>query len=119
LGLASAHIKPGTFLANFAKYARDEQGRLPLKIKMTGNTLAPKFSISPASTIRAVERGLAEDALKRMLARARADSARAAKPESGRAPAASDTAKKEPADTTKVPESVRKAQEALKRLLGK
>src|SRR5262249_41134313 len=54
LGLAASHIKPGTFLAGFAKYARDEQGRLPLKIKMTGNTLAPKISVSPASTAEAI-----------------------------------------------------------------
>jgi hypothetical protein len=121
LRLASSHIKPGTFLAKFANYARDEQGRLPIKIRMTGNTLTPQFTVSPASTIQAVGRGLAEEALKRMLTRARADSARAAKSESARASAAaSDTSKKASTpDSAKVPESIRKAQEALKRLLGK
>ena len=121
LGLASTHIKPETFLAGFAKYARDEQGRLPLKIRMTGNTLAPKISVSPASTAEAIQRGLAQDLLKRLEKQAVADTGRVARGDTSHAAsAAADTVRKgAPPKSTKAEKQLKEAEDALRRLLHK
>jgi len=119
VGLAASHIKPGTALASFANYARDEQGRLPLKIKMTGSTLAPKISIAPATTANAMAKGLAQDILTQL-------SKRAAAPDTGRAAvardsarAAADSGKGAPPESTKEEKSIKQAEDALKRLFHK
>jgi hypothetical protein len=121
LGLSSSHIKPGTFLAGFAKYARDEQGRLPLKIQTTGNTLAPKISVSPASTAEAMERGLAENLLKSLEKKAVADTGRVARGDTAHAaPAAGDsTGKGAPPESTKTQKQIKQAEDALKRIFHK
>lgn len=118
LGLAASHIKPGTALANFAKYARDDQGRLPLNIKMTGSTLAPKISVSPATTAEALGKGLAQDLLTQLSKHASADTGRAAAARDS-ARAAADSGKGAPPESTRAEKSIKQAEDALKRLLHK
>jgi hypothetical protein len=118
--VASQYIKPGTVLATFSRYARDAQGRLPVKVGMSGTLSAPKFSIKPATTLEAAGAGLAKDILGRILDGKRPDTTRAAPADTAasadtsrgatdapRTPARSDTA---------APAPLQKAQEALEKI---
>ncbi|HET9252524.1 MAG TPA: hypothetical protein VFP58_10455, partial [Candidatus Eisenbacteria bacterium] len=119
--VASQYIKPGTVLATFSKYARDEKGRLPVKVAMTGSLASPKFSVKPASTLEAAGAGLAKDILGRILSGGkRPDTTRIAPPDTS---ARSDTtrapgeAPKTTARTdTAAAEPLKKAQEALEKI---
>ena len=104
LRLAPERIKGGTGLAEFARYARDKDGRLPLTVKVTGNALNPKISIKPAKTIE-----IAGSKLQQEIARSLAESAR-------RDSTRGDSAR---ADSTQVEDPLQKGRDALKRLLGK
>ena len=104
LRLAPERIKGGTGLAEFARFARDKDGRLPLTVKVTGNALNPKISIKPAKTIE-----IAGSKLQQEIAKSLAESARR------------DTTRRDSSrtDSTKVEDPLQKGREALKRLLGK
>ena len=104
LRLAPERIKGGTGLAEFARYARDKDGRLPLTVKVTGNALNPKISIKPAKTIE-----IAGSKLQQEIARSLAESAR-------RDSTRGDSAR---ADSAQVEDPLQKGRDALKRLLGK
>jgi hypothetical protein len=119
--VASQYIKPGTVLASFSKYAKDEKGRLPVKVGMTGSLTSPKFTVKPASTLEAAGVGLAKDILGQLINKARPDTTRAASRDTtsradstGRAPEAPKTPAR--TDTTAAPEPLKKAQEALEKL---
>jgi AsmA-like C-terminal region len=110
LRLAPDRIKGGTGLAEFARYARDKDGRLPLTVKVTGNAINPKISIKPAKTIE-----IAGSRLQQEIARGLAESAR-------RDSARRDTTRRDSTratDSTKVEDPLQKGRDALKRLLGK
>jgi hypothetical protein len=109
LRLAPDRIKGGTGLAEFARYARDKDGRLPVTIKVTGNALNPKISIKPAKTLEIAGSRLQEEIVKGLTERARRDSVRR------------DTTRRDStrADSAKVEDPAQRARDALKRLLGK
>jgi AsmA-like C-terminal region len=121
--VASQYIKPGTVLATFSKYARDEQGRLPVKVRMTGNLGAPKFSIKPATTLEAAGAGLAKDIFGRILNRNRSDTTRAAPADTASGTdttrAAAEAPKTPARSDTAAPEPLKKAQEALEKIFGR
>jgi hypothetical protein len=111
LRLAPERIKEGTALAQFACYARDKDGRLPLIVKLTGNALNPKISFKPARTIEIAGSKLAEEIAKGLKDRARRDT-------TGRRDS---TARRDSTgrDSTKAEDPAQKARDALKRILGK
>ena len=119
--VASQYIKPGTVLAAFSKYARDEKGRLPVKVALTGSLTSPKFTVKPASTLEAAGAGFAKDILGRIMSGGkRPDTTRTAPPDTAARTDTSHTAAeapKTPARTdTAAAEPLKKAQEALEKL---
>jgi hypothetical protein len=111
LRLAPERIKEGTALAQFARYARDKDGRLPLIVKLTGNSLSPKISFKPAKTIEIAGGKLAEEIAKGLRDRARRDTT--GRDSTGRRDSTAGR------DTTKAEDPLKKARDALKGLLGK
>ncbi|HEY6221085.1 MAG TPA: AsmA-like C-terminal region-containing protein, partial [Candidatus Eisenbacteria bacterium] len=110
LRLAPERIKGGTALAQLARYARDKDGRLPLMVKVTGNSLTPKFSIKPAGTIEIAGSKLQDEILKGIAESARRDSARR------------DTTRRDSTrtdSTKKAEDPLQKARDALKGIFGK
>jgi len=109
LRLAPERIKSGTAVGEFARFARDADGRIPIQMKLTGTTLQPKISMKASGTIASAGKALTQELVKGLAtkvttkATATADSA-AAKPDS--------------ADSTKRA-AIQKGRDALKRLLGK
>lgn len=99
LRLAPERISGGSTLAQFARYARDKDGRLPLIVKVTGNGLAPKISIKPAKTLEIAGSKLQEQIVKGLAERGRQDSTGT--------------------DSTGAEDPLQKGRDALKRLLGK
>lgn len=120
--IASQYIKPGTVLATFSKYARDEKGRLPVKVAMTGSLTSPKFAVKPASTLEAAGVGLAKDIFGRIVSGARTDTTRAAardttsRSDTTRAVTEAPPKTATRTDSTAAPEPLKKAQEALEKL---
>jgi len=101
LRLAPSRVKGGGTLAEIARYARDEQGRVPVEIKITGSDKAPVVSIKPG---RAME--IAGKQLQQKLGAELARQLAGSKPDSAR----TDSAAADP---------LKKGREALRRLLGK
>ena len=99
LRLAPERIKSGTALAEFARYARDKDGRLPINVKVTGTAMAPKFSIKGGKTIDAAVSNLGQEIAHDLTEGSRHDSTRT--------------------DSTAAVDPLQKGREALKRLLGK
>ena len=125
LRLAPGRVQSSTALGRFANYARDEQGRLPIKVAITGSVTSPKISVKAASTVEAAGKGLAKDLFQRILGGGKQDTARIdtsrAAGGAGVEGAAADTthaATKAHADSTAV-DPVKQAQEALKKLFKK
>jgi len=104
LRLAPERVKGGTALAQFARYARDKDGRLPVTVKVTGTALTPKISIKPAKTIEIAGLKLQQEIVKGLAESARRDSAR--RDSTG-------------TDSTRAEDPLQKGRDALKRLLGK
>ena len=98
LRLDRSRIQGGTALATLARYASDPDGRLPLKIKITGTAAAPRISVQPGRTLQVAGSRMAEQLVRNLVKPAAGDSA------------AGDSA----ADAGRDPSI-----EALKRLLGK
>jgi len=109
LRLAPDRIKAGTALADFARYARDKDGRLPVTVKVTGTALAPRISIKPAKTLEIAGLKLQQEIARGLADRVRRDTAR------------TDTARADSTrrDSTKAEDPLQKSRDALKRLLGK
>lgn len=99
LRLAPERIKGSTAFGQFAQYARDKDGRLPINIKVTGTTLAPKFSIKSGKTLDTAVGNLAQEIARGLAEGGRHDSTRT--------------------DSTAAVDPIQKGREALKRLLGK
>jgi AsmA-like protein len=127
LRLAPGRVTASSALGRFANYARDEQGRLPIRVAITGTVTSPKISLKAESTMEAAGKGLAKDLFQRIMNggnrpdTTRADTARAAaRPESARADTSAHAARKAPAhaDST-APDPIRKAQEALEKIFKK
>jgi hypothetical protein len=104
LRLAPERIKGGTALAEFARYARDKDGRLPLTVKVTGTGLNPRISFKPSRTIEIAGSKLKEEIAKGLAERARRDTMRTDSTRS---------------DSTKAEDPLQKTRDALKRILGK
>ena len=109
LRLAPERITGGSALAQLARYARDKDGRLPLTLKVTGNSLTPKISLKSGKTIEIAGSKLQEEIAKGLADRARRDTAR------------TDTARADSTrrDSAKAEDPLQKGRDALKRLLGK
>ena len=110
LRLAPDRVKSGTAAAEFARFARDADGRIPIQMKVTGTTLQPKISMKASGTLASAGKALGEELVKELTIKAipktktPGDSTAAAKPDS--------------ADSTKRA-AIQKGRDALKRLLGK
>lgn len=109
LRLAPERIKAGTALAEFARYASDKDGRLPVTVKVTGSALNPKISFKPAKTLEGAGSKLAEEIAKGLADRGRRDTLR------------SDTTHTDTTrpDSTKAEDPLQKGRDALKRIFGK
>jgi hypothetical protein len=122
LRLAPGRIQSSTALGQFANYARDEQGRLPIKVSITGTMTNPKVSLKAASTMEAAGKGLAKEIFENIMGKNRPDTTRAdtAKTRADTSRADTTRAAKKPAraDTT-VSEPLKKAQEALQKIFKK
>ena len=101
LRLAPSRVKGGGTLAEIARYARDEQGRVPLELKITGTDKAPVVSIKPGKAMEIAGKRL-QQKLGTELAKQLADS----RPDSART------------DSTAA-DPMKKGREALRRFLGK
>src|SRR6185436_2830478 len=77
LKLAPGRIQSSTALGQFANYARDEQGRLPIKVTITGTVTNPKVSLKAASTVEAAGKGLAKEIFENIMGKNRPDTTRA------------------------------------------
>jgi hypothetical protein len=99
LRLAPERIKGGTALAQFARYARDKDGRLPVTVKVTGTALAPKVSIKPGKTLDIAGERIREEITRSLTEGGKRDSSRS--------------------DSAAAVDPLQKGREALKRLLGK
>jgi len=122
LRLAPGRIQASTALGQFANYARDEQGRLPIKVAITGTVTNPKVSLKAASTVEAAGRGLAKEIFENIMGGKKGpDTTRVdtTKAHAG-APADTSQAAKKPAsaDTT-LSEPLKKAQDALQKIFKK
>jgi len=122
LKLAPGRIQSSTALGQFANYARDEQGRLPIKVTITGTVTSPKVSLKAASTVEAAGRGLAKEIFDNIMRKNRPDTTRAdtsrARADTSRADTTHAAKKPAHADTT-VSEPLKKAQEALQKIFKK
>lgn len=99
LKIAPERIKSGTALAEFARYARDKDGRLPVSITVTGTALAPKFSLKAGKTLEIAGSKLQEQLIQSLAKSSKGDSARH--------------------DSTAADDPGKKARDLLKQLLGK
>jgi hypothetical protein len=105
LRLAPERIKSSTALGEFARYARDKDGRLPINVKVTGTAMAPKFSIKGGKTLDTAVGNLAQEIARGLAEGGRHDSTRT-----------DSTGTR--TDSTAV-DPIQRGREALKRLLGK
>ena len=122
LKLAPGRIQSSTALGQFANYARDEQGRLPIKVTITGTVTNPKVSLKAASTVEAAGKGLAKEIFENIMGKNRPDTTRAdtsrAHADTSRADTTHAAKKPAHADTT-LSEPLKKAQEALQKIFKK
>ena len=121
LRLAPERVKGNGTLAQFARYARDAEGRLPIELGIGGTTDAPKVQLKAGKLLDIVGQGLKEQ-LTESLTKSLTPKTPPSQPgtvsaqDSARARGDSTAAK---ADTTKQEDPLRKQKEALRRLLGK
>ena len=101
--LAPERLRGGTAAAEFGRFAKDAEGRIPVDIKLTGTTMQPKISVKASRTVEAAGKAFTKELVKGLVSKA--------KPESG-------VAKADSADSTKK-DAIKKGRDALKRLLGK
>ena len=109
LRLAPERFKVGTAAAQFARFAKDAQGRVPVNVKITGSTLQPKFSVKASSTLEGAGKALTQELVKGLAAKAT--------PKTKAAPESA-AAKPDSADSARQ-DALQKGRDALKRLLGK
>lgn len=67
LRLAPSRVEGSTFLAQLASYGKDSEGRVPVEVKITGNALAPKVSVTPAKLVETATKGFVKDELGKLL----------------------------------------------------
>ncbi|HET9952288.1 MAG TPA: AsmA-like C-terminal region-containing protein [Candidatus Eisenbacteria bacterium] len=115
LRLAPERVKGNSTLAQFARLARDADGRLPVELGIGGTTDAPRVQLKAGKLLDVAGQSLKEELTKSLTKQltpktppAAADSAR------GRG----DSAAAKP-DSAKQEDPLRKEKEALRRLLGK
>jgi hypothetical protein len=123
LRLAPGRVQSSTALGKFANYARDEQGRLPVRVAITGTVTSPKVSLKASSTVEAAGKGLAKEIFENLMGKnrpdtTRADTTKATRSDSSRADTTHAAKKPAHADTT-IAEPLKKAQEALEKLFKK
>jgi hypothetical protein len=123
LKLAPGRVQSSTALGQFANYARDEQGRLPIRVAITGTVTSPKVSIKATSTVEAAGRGLAKEIFENLMGKTRpdttrADTTKATRADTSRADTSHAARKPAHADTT-IADPLKKAQEALEKLFKK
>lgn len=99
LRLAPERIKGSTALGEFARYARDKDGRLPINVKVTGTAMAPRISVKGGKTLDTAVSNLGKEIARSLTEQGRHDSTRT--------------------DSTAAVDPLQKGREALKRLLGK
>jgi len=109
LRLAPERIKSGTAAAEFARFAKDAQGRIPVNVKITGTTLQPKVSVKASRTLEGAGKTFTQELMKGLAAKTTPKTK--ATPEST-------AAKADSADSAKQ-DAIQKGRDALKRLLGK
>ena len=122
LKLAPGRVQSSTALGQFANYARDEQGRLPIKVAITGTVTNPKVSLKAASTVEAAGKGLAKEIFENIMGKNRPDTTGAGTTKAGTDTSHADTtrAAHKPARTdTTASEPLKKAQEALEKIFKK
>ena len=107
--LAPDRLKTGTAAAEFARFAKDAEGRIPIDVKITGTTLQPKVSVKASHTLESAGKALTQELVKGFASKATTKAT---------ALADSNAAKPDSADSTKEA-AIRKGRAALKRLLGK
>ncbi|MBI4364514.1 MAG: hypothetical protein HY568_03710, partial [Candidatus Latescibacteria bacterium] len=112
LRLAPSRFQGGGTLREIARLARDEQGRVPIEVKIGGSDRAPTVSIAPGRALEIMGKQLREKLGSELTGRLTGGAKSGQPADSGRA-APSETADSGASDPLK------KGREALKRLLGK
>ncbi len=122
LRLAPNRVKGSTFLAKFAQYARDEDGRLPVKLKITGLDRAPKIQIDTEMLLRTagreLGRNLGQQAVNDLIKGISRKPDTTRKVDSLTAADSVGKSREPPADSTAA-DPVKKAGDALKRIFGR
>ena len=119
LRLAPERVKGNSTLAQFARYARDADGRLPVELGIGGTTDKPKVQLKAGKLLDIAGQGLKEEltkSLTKQLTPKPPPAGTAAGPDSSRGRTDSTAAKP---DTTKPEDPLKKQKDALRRLLGK
>jgi hypothetical protein len=125
LRLAPNRVKGSTFLAQFAQYARDSEGRLPITLKIQGMDRAPKIQVNTQALLEAAGREVGKNIGRQIVENLVKGIAR--KPDSVRAvdsTIAADSVKnleasrKTSTDSTAL-DPLKKAGDALKRIFGR
>ena len=109
LRLAPERIQGKSALAQFAKYARDDKGRLPVHVKVGGNALKPTFSVKPQSLIQGAGQKLQQELVKQIT--------ESTKPKTQKTGKQTDSTATD--STAAAQDPVKQGREALERLLKK
>jgi hypothetical protein len=118
LRLAPERVKGNSTLAQFARYARDADGRLPVELGIGGTTDKPKVQLKAGKLLDIAGQGLKEEltkSLTRQLTPKTPPPGAAADSAGGRGDS---TAAAKP-DTTKPEDPLKKQKDLLRHLLGK
>ncbi|HZI89729.1 MAG TPA: hypothetical protein VFD83_04680, partial [Candidatus Polarisedimenticolia bacterium] len=123
LRLAPNRVKGSSVLAKFAQYARDSEGRLPVGLKIAGLDRAPKITVNTEALLAAATKQmkgeLGKKAMSQLMSRLESRTDSLHKQDSTLVADSTRQAQTPPrADSTKA-DPVKKAGDALKRILGR
>lgn len=119
LRLAPERVKGSGALAQFARYARDADGRLPIQLSIGGTSDSPKVQLKAGKFLDVAGRGLKENLTQAL---SKSLSEKVAPPKKGGATDSTGAAVDSGAargDSAAVEDPLKKGRDALRRLLGK
>ncbi|MEK7317355.1 MAG: AsmA-like C-terminal region-containing protein [Candidatus Eisenbacteria bacterium] len=121
LRLAPERLKGSGALAEFARYSRDAEGRLPIELSIGGTTEAPKVQLKAGKFLDVAGKGLKVNltqALSKSLAEKLAPPKKAGATDTTATSTSADSAGARP-DSAAAEDPLKKSRDALRRLLGK
>lgn len=121
LRLAPERLKGSSALAEFARYSRDAEGRLPIELSIGGTTDSPKVQLKAGKFLDVAGKGLKENlmqALSKSLSEKLAPPKKAGATDSTATSTSADSAGARP-DSAAAEDPLKKGRDALRRLLGK